>query len=115
MIDGWSAPVDEASDDEMARKAKKASLPPDESRVGTYEARLKSARLDRGEFESALDTIKADKSLTVADVTEIAVRYRGGGERPSSKKSALEIISKRFLELVRNQAQIKQASKARPW
>jgi hypothetical protein len=66
-------------------------------------------------FEALLSELTEDKTLSVADVVEIALQYRGGGSKPTSRKAALEIISKRFLELIRIKAQIAQAAKARPW
>ena len=102
-------------DGNMARDASNKKLPPDEARVSRHDAALRTASVCREEFELALHSLKADHELTVPDVIEIALRYRGGGTKPGSKKAALEVISKRFLELVRSQAQIKQAAKARPW
>jgi hypothetical protein len=103
----------EVGDEDMARKSNRAKA--DEARVSRHESALKAASLKRDEFDLALEALRSDHDLTVADAIEIAVRYHGGGSRPSSKKAALELISRRFLELVRSQAQIRQAAKARPW
>jgi hypothetical protein len=114
MMDRQSYHQDEALD-EMARKAGVKRIPADELKVAPYDARLKGAKLDRSAFESVYADILADDDLSVTDIIEIALRYRGGGSKPPSRKAALEIISKRFLELVRSKAQIAQAQKARPW
>jgi hypothetical protein len=113
MMDGWTGSVGEEIDD-MARDTTKTKAA-DASRVQPYVGRLVAVQRDRPAFETVLSELTADKALSVADVIEIALLYRGGGSRPTSRKVALEIISKRFLELIRIKAQIAQAAKARPW
>jgi hypothetical protein len=71
--------------------------------------------VDNGSGDHSKRLMLRDASFIVADAIEVAFRYQGGGNRPTSKKAAMSLISKRFLELVRSQAQIKQADKARPW
>lgn len=116
MMDEWFAAPDQLEVDcHMASKASAKRLPPDEARVAPHVSALREAGFSRVAFESAFSALKTDAALTVSDSVEIALQYRGGGVRPASRKSALEAISNRFLELVRNQAQVKQASKARPW
>jgi hypothetical protein len=105
--------IDEEVDDMGSRKAARSE--PELDRVVPYVEQLVAVQRDRPAFERVFSDITANKSLAVADVVEIALRYRGGGGRPASRRAALEAISKRFLELVRIKAQITQAAKARPW
>jgi hypothetical protein len=112
-MDGWTGDVGEPIDDmDMARSGKPTA---DEARVVAYVDRLVALKLDEATFELVFGQLKADKSLNVADVVEIAQRYRRGGLKATSKKAAVEVIAKRFLELQRIRAQIAQAAKARPW
>ncbi len=83
--------------------------------VRGYVARLNAAGRNRVSFEQVASAIESDKALSAGDVVSIALQYRGGGVKPASKKAAMEIIARRFLELVRDQAQSAQAAKARPW
>ena len=118
MMEEWLAsdhPTDECTDSNMARRAPLVKLASDDTRVDRYASKLRAAQLNREAFEAAVRSLSADSALTVSDVIEIAQQYRGGGVRAASRKAALEVISKRFLELVRSQAQIKQAAKSRPW
>jgi hypothetical protein len=113
MMDGWTGDVGEHADDfDMARSGKPTA---DEVTVTSYVERLVALKLDEATFEKVFGQLKADKALTVADVVEIAQRYRRGGLKATSKKAAVEVIAKRFLELQRIRAQIEQAAKARPW
>lgn len=111
---GWTEFFGSTSDD-MARKSAKSPQKINEARITQYEMRLSELQTEREAFETVFAELGTDRSMSVADTIELAQRYRGGGSKPSSKKAALEIISKRFLELVRSSNQIKQASKARPW
>jgi hypothetical protein len=99
--------------DDMARRASKSST--DQNRVAHYVARLRSATGDRAAFERELSALKSDPSASLKDIADVALMYRGGGDKPTSKKAALLVIEKRFLELIRNDNQVKQASKSRPW
>jgi hypothetical protein len=103
------------SDDDMARKAAREISSEMQPVIAAYVARLIATGRDRPSFEAVAKAIEQDKSLAVADVVAIALQYRGGGTRPASKKAALEVIAKRFLEIVRNHTQGVQAALARPW
>jgi hypothetical protein len=48
-------------------------------------------------------------------VIAIAVAYRGGGVRPRSRTQALEMIEKRFVEIVRDARKNAAAARMRPW
>jgi hypothetical protein len=114
MMDGWTGDVGEqVGETDMARTTSKSVA--DETRVASYVDRLVALKRDEAAFKQVFGQLAADKSLNVADVVEIAQRYRRGGLKAASKKAALEIVSKRFLELIRIEAQIAQAQKARPW
>ena len=100
---------------DMARRAQKIDPELAEALRIAYVSRLKAVGLDRTAFEPIFAEVQADKRLSPADVIWIALEYRGGGIKPASKKAALETISKRFLELIRDHTKAVQAAKARPW
>ncbi len=106
--------VAEEDEEAMARAAGPKPVA-DPKKVGNHVSSLESAGLDRPAFTSAFDAIRDDKSLNVVDVIAIAERYRRGGSRVTSRKAAMASIEKRFLEMVRQQAQKAQAARARPW
>jgi hypothetical protein len=110
---GWlnSAPT---AEDDMARRAQKPD--PDQSAVlvAKYVVELKAAQRDRALFASVVARLEQEK-LSPPDFVRIAVEYRGGGTKPTSKKAAMDSIAKRFLELVRDHTKEVQAAKARPW
>jgi hypothetical protein len=115
MIDqNWQDAV-HTSDDEMSRRQTRDDCTVTPPHVRAYVGRLKAAGRDRAAYQHVASTIEHDKALSVADVVSIALQYRGGGTKPASKKTAMEVISRRFLELVRDHAQSAQAAKARPW
>ena len=76
---------------------------------------LAAAGEDRVAFETALAELRADEELRVNDVIAIAVGYRRGGVRPRSKTQALQMIEKRFVEIVRDAKRNAVASRVRPW
>jgi hypothetical protein len=115
MMQESATTVRDDLDSDMAVRAAQRKVKTDDTLVSRYIGLLIAAKLNREVFEGTLTTLATDTLLSPADVIEIAQRYRGGGTKPTSRKAALEVISKRFLELVRSQAQIEQASKARPW
>ena len=96
--------------DEMAR-----SEAINEPLVTDYVARLVRAKIDRAEFNTVFEELKDDKQLRAVDVIIIAQRYNRGGKRATSKKKAIEAISKRFVEIVRFHAKNKVAERVRPW
>lgn len=76
---------------------------------------LAAAGRDRSAFEAVLSELKEDEDLRANDVIAIAVAYRGGGVRPRSKTHALEMIERRFVEIVRDAKKNAVASRVRPW
>jgi hypothetical protein len=102
--------------DDMARRARSTDRnAAPTTGVATHLAALKTAGTDDGAFKRALAAISSNESISTRELGQIAVAYRGGGPMPDTRKAALRVIEKRQLELVRNKAQIQQASKARPW
>jgi hypothetical protein len=83
--------------------------------VTDYVTRLVRAKIDRAEFNTVFEELKDDKQLRAMDVITIAQRYNRGGKRATSKKKAIEGISKRFVEIVRFHAKNKVAERVRPW
>jgi hypothetical protein len=93
-----------------------AKAPPaDPVLVARHTEALSAAAGDRAAFEAAFSAMKSDHKLKVNDVIAIAVAYRGGGMRPRSKIQALEMIEKRFVEIVRDAKKIATAARMRPW
>jgi hypothetical protein len=83
--------------------------------VSRYADALAAAGGNRPAFQATLSELKGDKDLRVNDVLAIAVAYRGGGVRPRSKAHALEMIERRFVEIVRDAKKKSIASRVRPW
>jgi hypothetical protein len=102
--------VDPATETDMAKAA-----PADPVLVSRYAEALSAAGMSRAAFETILLELKEDVDVRVNDVIGIAVAYRGGGPRPRSKKHALEMIEKRFVEIVRDAKKSAIASRVRPW
>ena len=96
---------------DMARAAKKA----DDAKVTAYANRLSAVGVDRAKFEAVLAELEADRGATTAEFVAIASAYNKGGRKPTSKASALAMIRKRFVEIVRFHGKNKVAEKARPW
>jgi hypothetical protein len=93
-----------------------AKAPPaDPVLVACHSEALCAAAGDREAFEAAFSALKIDHKLRVNDVIAIAVAYRGGGVRPRSKAQALEMIEKRFVEIVRDAKKNAAAARMRPW
>jgi hypothetical protein len=104
------------TDDDMSRRQNRGETTGSlHDAVRAYVSRLNAAGRNRASYEQVASAIETDKALSVSDVVSIALQYRGGGAKPASKKAAMEVIARRFLELVRDQAQSAQAAKARPW
>ena len=98
--------------EEMARASKTKV---DEGRVTAYATRLSAAKMDRAAFDAVLRDLEADGALTSAELAAVAHRYNKGGKKPASKAKALDLIRKRFVEIVRTANKNKIAEKARPW
>jgi hypothetical protein len=99
-----------AADTDMAKAA-----PADPVLVSRYVEALAAAGRSRSAFEAVLSQLKSDGDARANDVIAIAVAYRGGGTRPRSKAHALEMIEKRFVEIVRDAKKNSIASRVRPW
>ena len=104
----------DGASDEMARTITALKQPPSAA-VATYVERLKAARIDVAAFEAVFDELSASRQLSAPEVIEIANTYSAVGLKATSKKAALAKIKKRFVELGRQDAKNKDASKARPW
>jgi hypothetical protein len=87
----------ETGDDAMAKKSADLRI------VDAYVRKLRSVGLDRAAFDSLLLALKGDKDIRVAEAIGIASQY--AGRQFGSKKDALEGLAKRFVEMVRTQAQ----------
>lgn len=98
------------SEIDMAKRA-----PADPVVVSRYTDALAAAAGNRSAFQATLSELKGNKDLRVDDVLAIAVAYRGGGVRPRSKAHALQMIERRFVEIVRDAKKKSIASRARPW
>lgn len=109
----WLGPV-HTSDDDMARRSQKLDPELSSQLVTTYVAKLKHAGRDRPAFQAVIALLEREK-LATTELVSIALQYRGGGVKPTSKKAAMESIANRFLELVRDHIKEVQAAKARPW
>lgn len=104
----------DGASDEMARKVRE--LPQSSSAVvATYVERLKSARIDVTAFDAVFDELASNPQLTAPEIIEIANTFAAVGLKAASKKAALAKIKTRFVELGRQAAKNKDASKARPW
>jgi hypothetical protein len=99
-----------ATETEMAKAA-----PANPVLVARYAEALAAAGRDRPAFEAVLSDLKEDDDVRANDMIAIAVAYRGGGVRPRSKAHALEMIERRFVEIVRDAKKNAVASRARPW
>jgi hypothetical protein len=84
-------------------------------RVIDWVETLNRCGTDKAAHDKAFAALSSDVALTAGELQAIAVKYRGGGTKPTSKKASLEVVAKRFLELRRNKTQLEQASKSRPW
>jgi hypothetical protein len=87
----------------------------DHGLVAEHLARLSDAQLSRERFEAAVHAIEADARVKGPDLIAIAKGYAGVAKRITSKPAAFEAIEKRFVELVRDNGKLVQASRARPW
>jgi hypothetical protein len=71
-----------------------------------YVARLKAAATNRPAVLGVIRDLHDDTRLTTADVVDITLRYKGGGEAPCSKAAALAMINKRFVDIMRGHAEV---------
>src|SRR5262245_46607588 len=97
------------SETDMAKAA------PNPVHVSRYADALAVAGRNRSAFVAALSQLKEDEDVRANDIIAIALAYRGGGERPRSKAHALEMIERRFVEIVRDAKKKAIASRVRPW
>jgi hypothetical protein len=88
------------------------AAPADPLLVSRYLKALAAVGGNSSSFDAILSEIKG---IRANDVIAIAVAYRGGGARPRSKTHALEMIERRFVEIVRDAKKSTIASRVRPW
>jgi hypothetical protein len=69
--------------------------------VATYVSRLKAAGLQKSTFDEVFAALAADKLAKKGDVLTIASAYVGISLRARSRKDSLNMIEKKFVELVR--------------
>lgn len=112
MSISWFGGVFGLGKDEMAKSPK---AKPSDGRVSAYVARLTAAKTDRPVFETVVSDLEASSELTSVDLVAIAHRYNKGGKKPTSKATAIAMIKKRFVEIVRTANKNKVAERARPW
>ena len=87
----------------------------DKKAVEAHVTAFENAGLDRGAFDSAYAAMKADKSLNAGEVILIAHGYRGGGAKAKTKKAAVDMIERIFVQKVRTVKNNAEAARARPW
>ena len=88
---------------------------PNRAAIKAYVDELAAAKIDDAKFDDIFRRLSEDRTIAALDVVAIANGYAIIGERPTSKKNALEKIRKRFVELVRAEAKVLAAAKVRPW
>ncbi|MGF1650106.1 MAG: hypothetical protein ACFCUN_06625 [Hyphomicrobiaceae bacterium] len=91
------------------------SAPINTEAVNHYAALLAEAKTDARAFEPLIAQIRSDKVLKAGDVVAIAKAFAGQGARVTSKKTALDAIERRFVELVRFDRRNAIAKATRPW
>jgi hypothetical protein len=83
------------------KKAAAESAPRNEDAIGDHVAQLRGAGTDRPMFDQALDRLKADKSLKLPELAEIARQYSDSVTRYKSISAAQNDISKAFVRQAR--------------
>jgi hypothetical protein len=104
-----------AQEEATTAEADMAKAPANAVLVSRYAEALAAAGGRRSAFEAVLSELREDEDVRANDMIAIAVEYRGGGARPRSKAHALEMIEKRFVEIVRDAKKSAIASRVRPW
>jgi hypothetical protein len=99
-----------STETDMAKAA-----PADPALVSRYADALAAAGMNRSAFEEVLSELRQDEDVRANDMIAIALAYRGGGTRPRSKAHAIEMIQRRFVEIVRDAKKNAVASRVRPW
>lgn len=105
----------EADDDQDMARANTSKQALNTGLVASYVSRLRSAKADRPMFERVFADVKSDPNLRAGELVAIANTYAVAGIKATSKKAALEKISKAFLQIVRTEGNHKIAEKFRPW
>ena len=101
----------EADDPDMARKSLK---PLNTIDIDRYHKRLKAATCDRKVFSQVLDELANDRSISAADVVELA-RLFTLGYRAASKKAAILAIGQERVRLSNAEATAASAARAKTW
>ena len=77
------------------------SYPVNEDAVRHHVAQLRNAGTNRSSFDQAMDKLKSDNALRLADLTEIAHQYSSSVTKYKSIASAHQDISKAFIRQAR--------------
>ena len=104
--------VDSKPDDpDMARKT---ARPLNTEAIERYHIRLKAATYDRDVFRHIVGELEADKSMSAADVIEIARKFTLG-HRAASKKAALLAMRQERVRLALAEAKAASAGRSKTW
>ncbi len=99
----------------MAKRAQAQVKAINRPLVDRYLDRLRKAGSTRSDFDTVVAHLAADKTARKAEVVCIASEYLGTSLRSKhTKLDAVQIIRKRFVELVRSQRELEIASKTTP-
>lgn len=108
----WESSSTDSSSESECQLAKR---PAQEQVVSQHLDALTAAGRDQHAFDRAIEALRTDATAKTPELIEIAKSYAGRGKKIGSQKVALEIIRKRFIELVRYDAKNKVAKHSRPW
>jgi hypothetical protein len=103
--------LDLDADDDMARRL--TQIPADPAQAAEWSLRLKSCVRDGDAFMARFSDLSSNKSLSVADVIEIARQFGAGSTK--SRKAALQAIASERMRLVHSYAKSETAARARNW
>jgi hypothetical protein len=109
MLELWSGECQVGED--MAR-SKSRQLNTD--RIAMTVSQLKMSLHDAAVFQSWVEKIEADKTLSAAEIIEIAKLFVGG-VRATSRTAALSSIVRRRIEMSHARAKSNLAAKTRLW
>jgi hypothetical protein len=86
---------------QKAASSGKAASQPDEGQIIFHVARLQEAGTLQSRFEDAFERLKADRSLKLAELSEIARRYSNSVTKYRSLGAAHKDISQAFIRRAR--------------
>jgi hypothetical protein len=81
--------------------------------VNQFAERLSASGCDQRNFDAVLCELKSSAAVRKIEAVEIACRYIGSSRKPESKKAAIEVIVKRFVEKARMRSKLVIAEKER--